>query len=239
MQITVAPTWSWPSADQTLIDALHEGALEGLKSVPASAGEVVSAEFFGQSPGRYASAGRRASHKLSPAVRVTVRAPEGERTVEVLLDPGTLGADTPGEARECAASLVAATVGDRPPDDTPASADPDALASGWGYKVMQEMAQVGGDSDPLMTRPALVAGVRELYGDSAVKHERTGSPTGKEMAEGFRSLRRETKRAGHDFAELVSGEIEPVHVQRLNRILEIALEQQIAEHALQSLESDE
>lgn len=237
MQITIAPTWSWPGADPAMLDALREGALKGLRSVPASAGEVVSAEFLGRSSTIMGSGGGTRHSSPDPVLRAVVRAPEGERTVEVLVDPGPLGADTPEEAYQYVSSVVYRTIaGDRPPEATPDAADPDSLASGWGYDVMREMAQVGSDTVPLMAPAAIRAGVRELYGDSAVQHERTGRPTGRELAEGFRDLRREAKRAGIDFAAVVSEEVEPVHIQRLNRILEVALEQQAAERALQTPE---
>lgn len=224
------------------------GALEGLASVPASAGEAVSAEFFGRSttlveysrppdpfkdlPGDVELRERETDPE--PVVRVVLRAPE--RTVEVLLDPVSLGAETPAEAREYAASVVLALVSERPSEQT--GEDPDSLASNW-LGDMREVAQVGTGSNPLIPLKELRARVRELYGPIAEAHASQGTPTGKELAFQVRDLVREMKRSGFELLDLVKEEVSVADAHRFNGLLETALEIQTAEHALQSLELPE
>lgn len=235
MQTTIAPSWSWPGADPAMLDAIHEGALEGLKAVPVSAGEVVSAEFFGRS--RMVTNARGGSRHSSPdpVVKVVLRAPEGERTIEVLIDPGPLGADTPAEAREYVASAVLAVVSERPTKTAFDEDDPDSLAAGWGFRTMQELTQITANPDPVLSSDQLRARVRTLYGEHAEAHERDGTPTGKELAEEVRQLVREAKRAGLDLYDIVKDQVTDAQADRLDGILARALEVQEAENALKSL----
>ena len=214
--------------------------------MPASAGELVSAEFFGHSitlveyerppdpfkdqPGDVKCHERETDPV--PVVRVIVRAPEGERTVEVQLDPMSLGAETPAEAQEYAASVVLARVSERPPEQT--GEDPDSLGGNW-IGDMREMAQVGSGSDPLIPLKELRARVRELYGPIAEAHASEGTPTGKELAFQVRDLVREMKRAGFELLDLVKEEVSTADAHRFNGLLEAALDIQTAEHALRSL----
>jgi hypothetical protein len=237
MQTIIAPTWSWPNADPALIEALLVGALEGFEHVPISAGEIVSAEFYGKEPLPNMVLGTAESATTcSPSLRVVMRKPD--REIEVSLDPASLGADTPDEAREYAASAVLSLVGTRPA--RPGNEDdPEVLASGWGFRVMQELTQIEANPDPVLSLDQLRARVRALYGESAETHEQAGSPTGKELANEVRVLVREAKRAGFDLYDIVKEQVTAEQGDRLDGILEKALEVQIAEHALRTLEPGE
>lgn len=237
MQTTTAPTWSWPDADPALIEALRDGALEGLEAVPASAGTVVSAEFFGEASPRNVREGcvTETGRVNSPTVRITMRDPE--REIIVSLDPFSLCAETPAEARESAASVVLARAGVR--ESNSVFDDPEALSDIWGYRAMQDLTKIKADPEPVPTLDQLRARIRKVFGESVESHERDGTPSGQQIAEQVRKLSSDAKRAGFDLFDVVSKEVTAAQADRLNVILGRALEVQQAEHALRTLESGE